>query len=120
MTVKAIGFSIHTLCVCVSVCVCVCVCARAPAQAQTLSCVRLFATLCTVAPQAPLSMEFSREEYWSGFPFPTLENLPDPGIEPMSPAFPALAGRFVYNLCNTWCIPEFFCCFGLAWFGLGL
>ena len=65
-------------------------------------------------------MEFSRGEYWSGFPFPTLEDLRDPGIEPMSPAFPALAGRFVYNLCNTWCIPEFFCCFGLAWFRLGL
>jgi hypothetical protein len=40
-------------------------------------------------------MEFSREEYWSGLPFPTLEDLPDPGIEPMSPASPALAGRFV-------------------------
>ena len=68
-------------------------CARA--QAQTLSCVWLFVTLCTVACQAPLSMEFSREEYWSGLPFPTLEDLPDPGIEPMSPASPALAGRFV-------------------------
>ena len=36
--------------------------------------------------QAPLSMEFSRQEYWNGLPFPSLEDLPDPGIEPRSPA----------------------------------
>ena len=40
----------------------------------------------TVAFQAPLSMEFSRQEYWSGFPFPSLEDLPNPGIESRSPA----------------------------------
>ena len=45
----------------------------------------------TVACQAPLSMGFPRQEYWSGFPFPSLGDLPDPGIEPASPA---LAGRF--------------------------
>ena len=39
----------------------------------------------TVACQAPLSMEFSRPEYWSGLPFPSLEDLPNPGIEPKSP-----------------------------------
>ena len=44
--------------------------------------------------QAPLSMEFSRQEYWSGLPFPTPADLPDPGTEPTSPASPALAGRF--------------------------
>ena len=38
-----------------------------------------------MARQAPLSMEFSRQEYWSGFPFPSPEDLPDPGIEPSSP-----------------------------------
>ena len=38
-------------------------------------------------------MEFSRPEYWSGFPFPPLGDLPDPGTEPASPASPALAGR---------------------------
>ena len=46
-------------------------------------------TLCdpwTVALQAPLSMEFSRQKYWSGLPFLSLGDLPDPGIEPMSPA----------------------------------
>ena len=48
--------------------------------------VRLFATLWTVACQAPLSMEFSRQEYWSGLPFPSPEELPNPGIEPWSPA----------------------------------
>ena len=48
----------------------------------------------TVARQAPLSMGFPRQEYWSGLPFLSSGNLPDPGIEPMSPASPALAGRF--------------------------
>ena len=43
---------------------------------------------------APLSMRFSRQQYWSGLPFPSLEDLPDPGIEPTSPASPALAGGF--------------------------
>ena len=44
--------------------------------------------------QAPLSMEFSKQEYWSGFPFPTPGDLPKPGIKPTSLASPALAGRF--------------------------
>ena len=44
----------------------------------------------TVAHQAPLSMEFPRQEYWSGLPFPFPKELPDPGIEPMSPVPPAL------------------------------
>ena len=44
--------------------------------------------------QAPLSMEFFRQEYWSGMPFPTPEDLPHPGIEPTSLPSPALAGRF--------------------------
>ena len=43
---------------------------------------------------APLSMEFSRQEYWCGLPFPPSGDLPDPGIEPKPPAAPALAGRF--------------------------
>ena len=47
-----------------------------------------------VAHQAPLSMEFSRQEYWSGLSFPTSGDLPNPGIEPMSLASPALAGEF--------------------------
>ena len=53
------------------------------------SCVQLSVTPSTVAHQAPLSMGFSRQKYWSGLPFPTPEDLPDPGIEPMSPVFPA-------------------------------
>jgi len=56
-----------------------------------LSRVQLFATLKTVALQAPLSMGFPRQEYWSGIPFPSPGNLPDPGIKL---AAPALAGRF--------------------------
>ena len=55
-----------------------------------LSHVQLFATLWTVACQAPLSVELSRQEYWSGLPFPTLGDLPDPKIEPESPTSPAL------------------------------
>ena len=54
-----------------------------------LSRVRLFATPWTVAYQAPLSMEFSRQEYWSGLPFPSPGDLPDLGIEPRSPAMEA-------------------------------
>ena len=48
----------------------------------------------TVAHQAPLSVEFPRQEYWSGLPFPTPGDLPNPGIEPASPVSPALAGGF--------------------------
>ena len=52
---------------------------------KLLSCVRLFATPWTVAYQDPQSMEFSRQGYWSGLPFPSPGGLPDPGIEPRSP-----------------------------------
>ena len=53
--------------------------------------VQLFATPWTIARQTPLSMEFSRQEYWSGKPIPSPGDLPGPGIKPKSPA---LAGRF--------------------------
>ena len=56
--------------------------------------VRLFATPWTVARQAPLSMGFSRQEYWSGLPCPPPGDLPDPGIEPASLISPTLAGEF--------------------------
>ena len=55
-------------------------------KVKSVSCVQLFVTLWTVAYQAPLSMEFSRQEYWSGLPFPSPGDLPDPGTEPGSPA----------------------------------
>ena len=58
------------------------------------SCVWLFVILWTVACQVPLSMGFSRQEYWSGLPFPSLADLPDPGIEPTSLMSSALAGGF--------------------------
>ena len=58
-------------------------------KVKSLSRVRLFATLWTVAYQAPQSMEFFRQEYWSGLPFPSPEDLPNPGIEPGSPALQA-------------------------------
>ena len=77
----------HTACVCVCVCVCV----------YTLSCfsgVQLFVTLWTIACQALLLMECSRQEYWSGLPRPSPGDLPNPGIKPVSLSSPALAGRF--------------------------
>ena len=64
-------------------CVCVCVCV------WSLSRVRLFATPWTIACQSPLSMGFSRQEFWSGLSFPSPEDLPEPGIEPWSPALQA-------------------------------
>ena len=58
-------------------------------KVKSLSRVRLFATPWTVAHQAPPSMGFSRQEYWSGLPFPSPGDLPSPGIEPRSPALQA-------------------------------
>ena len=60
---------------------------------QSLSLIQLSGTLWTVAHQAPLSMGFSRQRYWSGLPFPPPGDL-HPGIKPESPVSPALAGRF--------------------------
>ena len=51
----------------------------------------------TVVRQAPLSMGFSRQEYWNGLPFPPPGNLPNPGIKPVSLMSPALAGGFLTN-----------------------
>ena len=80
----------------VFVCVCAmyfvkCVCV------QLLSRVRLFLTPRVVACQASLSMGFSRQEHWSGLPFPSPGNLPDSGIKPVCPRFPALAGEFFHH-----------------------
>ena len=61
---------------------------------QLLSRVQLCVTPWTVACQAPLSMGFSRQEYWSGLPFPSPGDYTDPGMELVSPVAPALAGRF--------------------------
>ena len=63
--------------------------------------VRLCASLWTVARQAPLSMGFSRQEYWSGLPFPSPGDRPNPGIEPTSLRSPVLAGRF-FTASATW------------------
>ena len=60
-------------------------------EVKSLSRVQLFASPWTVAGQDPLSVEFSRQEYLSGLPFPPPEDLPNPGIEPTSPTLP---GRF--------------------------
>ena len=70
-----------------------------------ISYVQLFVTPWTVAHQASLSMGFSRQEYWSGLPFPSPGDLPNPGTEPASPAlaggvFTIWATREVQNLRN--------------------
>ena len=73
-------------------------------RAYMLSCfsrVWLCATLWTVACQAPLSMGFSRQEYWGGLLCPPPADLPDPGIEPKSLTSPALAGEF-FTASATW------------------
>ena len=88
----------------VHVCVCVCVC--------VLSRVWLFATPWTIACQVPLFMEFSRQVYWSKLPFPSPGDVPDPGIKPVSPAYPALTadslplgqmGSQISSLCSLFC-----------------
>ena len=58
-------------------------------KVKSLSGVRLFSTLWTVAYQASQFMGFSRQEYWSGLPFPSPGDLPDPGVEPRFPALEA-------------------------------
>ena len=68
---------------------------------HSLSHVRLFVTPWTVARQALVSMEFSRQEYWSGLPFPPPGHLPDPGIKPTSFVSAASAGGF-FTTCATW------------------
>ena len=57
----------------------------AKVKVKSLSRVRLFVTPWTVAYKTPPSMGFSRQEYWTGLPFPSIGYLPDPGIEPKSP-----------------------------------
>ena len=75
--------------------------AYVPMCACMLSSVRLFATLWTVVHQAPLSMGFSKQEYWSRLPCPLPGDLLDPGNEPTSLRSPALAGKF-FTTSATW------------------
>ena len=73
-----------------------------------LSCfnrVQLFVIIWTIVCQVPLSMEFSRQEYWNGFPCPPPGDLPNPGIEPMSPVSSALVGFF--TTISTWEAPVY-------------
>ena len=75
-------------------------------HAQSLSHVRLFATPWTVACQAPLSLKFSRQEYWCGLPFPPSRDLPNRGIKHGSPVSLALAGRFFIIFSLLWQLKE--------------
>ena len=74
---------------------------------RSFSHVSLFVTLWTVACQAPLSMGFSRQEYWSGLPFPPQGCLHDPGIELVSIMFPVLVGKF-FTTSTTWEPPKIY------------
>ena len=86
-----IGGIILYMCECVCICVYVytiiqtSVQAKGKVKVKSLSCVQLFATPWTVAYQVPPSMAFSRQEYWSGLPFPSPGDRLNPGIEPRSP-----------------------------------
>ena len=88
VSLHALMFSRIVLCtketsyVCYLMCVCVCVCV----SVKLLSYIQPFATLWTIAHQAPLPLEFSQQEYWSGLLFLPPRNLPNPGIRPTSPA----------------------------------
>ena len=84
---------------------CVCFLTYLDVSVYMLSCVQLSATPQTVARQVPLSMEFPRQEYWSGLLVPSPWDLPSPGIEPMSLESPTLAGRF-FTTSATWEAPK--------------
>ena len=77
------------MCVCVSMCI------------SHFSHVQLFVSLRTIACQAPLSVEFARQEYWNGFPCPSPGDLPHPGIEPASLTSPASADE-LFTTSTTW------------------
>ena len=74
-------------------------------KCSSLSRVWLFSAQWTVAPQAPLSVGFSRQEYWAGLPCPPPGGLPDPGTEPMSVTSPTFSGWFftIVPLGKLWC-----------------
>ena len=80
----ALAIHVHLACMCV----------------KSLQSFQLFMTLCTMASWAPLSMGFSRQEYWSGLPCPPPGNLPGSGVKPASLVSPMLASRF-FIICAT-------------------
>ena len=94
----------------------ICHCLLFKVKVKSLTRVRFFATPWTVAHQAPLSMGFSRQEYWSGLPFPSSGDLPYPGIEPRSPALQADTltseppGKYTYYLKTVMIQLEYFAC----------
>ena len=70
-------------------------------HAQSLSSVQLFVTPWTIDHEVSLSLGFSKQEYWSGLPFPSPRDLPHPGIKPTSLTSPVLAGGF-FTTSSTW------------------
>ena len=77
-----------------------CVCAKSLQSCPTLC------DLWTIARQAPLSMGFSRQEYWGGLPCPSPGNLPNPGIKAVSLTSPVLEGRFFTTGLRKWALPR--------------
>ena len=103
LPLKPKGRTLHLLLPAFRLCACV---------LRSFSRVQLFLILWTLACQAPLFMGFSRQEYWSGFPFPFSGDLPNQRIEPMSLTSPVWAGGFLTTwkgwpsiLCNPWLAP---------------
>ena len=84
--------------------VCVCLCVYVCVHLSRFSSVQLFVTPWTITHQPPLSMGVSKQEYWSGFPCTSSEDLPNPGIKPTSLLSPALAGEF-FTANVTWEAP---------------
>ena len=85
-----------------------------PLLLSRFSHVQLFATLWTVAHQAPLSMGFSRQEYWDGLPCPPPGDLPDPGVETASVNFSCIGRQVRYHWChleNSICMHYSHCSF---------
>ena len=77
-----------------------------PCHAKSLQSCPTPCSLWAIAHQSPLSMGFSRQEYWNGLPFPTPGHLPDPGVKPVSLTSPVLADKF-FTTSTTWEAPIF-------------
>ena len=90
------------ICICVLHVYLLCVCVSACASTRTLSSARLLAARWTVGHRAFLPMGFSRQEYWSGWPFPSTEDLSDPGIEPACPVSPGDVSRRILYHSAAW------------------
>ena len=96
------GVCVCVVCICICLCVCVCACVSVFSLSVRSD---SFAASWTVACQAPLSVFFFRQEYWSGLPFPLPGDLSDPGIEPTPPTSSCIGKWILYHQA-TWETPD--------------